>query len=257
MIQVQRPENGPANLKRLGEEQRRLDCAAYYLCPSDYHSGKAILAKREYYSEKEVKDLLVKIHHDKCCYCEKKCWSYYDLDVEHFRPKSGFRQAFDQKHDELPGYYWLRYDWRNLLLSCAECNRRYKKTFFPLANPTERARSHHDDVTRERPLFVDPAGQDPRDHIRFVDDLPAGITEQGRVTIKGTGLRRPGLESERRELLRHIDVRYDFLSLAAAYPDDRETQAKAMEAREFIEAAKRPEAEFSSMVIDYAASLGL
>lgn len=172
MIQIRRPDEGPARLQRLGESQTQRDCEAYDACPSNYQSGAAKFRKGKYYCEKEVKDLLVKVHHSKCCYCERRLWESDDLEVEHFRPKGGVRQALDQANDEPLGYYWLAYRWENLLLSCNPCNRRYKKTFFPLENPAERARSHHDDTTRERPLFVDPVRQDPREHIRFDDDTP-------------------------------------------------------------------------------------
>lgn len=258
MIQVQRPINGPSILKRLGEKQTSFDCTAYDACPADYHSGKASFQKRkrEYYSDKEVKDLLVKMHNSKCCYCEKKLWSPY-LHVEHFRPKGGVRQALDQKNDEPPGYYWLAYRWENLLLSCHDCNSRFKRTFFPLANPAERARSHHDDLTREHPLFVDPAGQDPRDHIRFDGHTPKGLTRQGHVTVEGIGLRRAELTEARLKCLKDIRFRYAVLVRAAKYRDDAELQAMAKEALDVIEAAKRPDAEFSSMVIDYVAPLGL
>lgn len=158
----------------------------------------------------------------------------------------------DQKHDELPGYYWLAYDWRNLLLSCAECNRRYKKTYFPLADPTKQARSHHDDLARERPLFVDPVGQNPRDHIRFVEDLPTGITEEGRVTIEGIGLRRnQGLQDERLDWLRLVDAFYDILALSTEKPNSDMHKEKATRARKLIEAAAQPDAKFSSMIRDY------
>lgn len=104
--------------------------------------------------------------------------------------KSGEKQT----QRDLPGYYWLAYRWQNLLLSCHDCNCTYKRTLFPLADPIERARSHHDDLTREQPLFIDPAMQDPRDHIRFDDDLPTGITAQGVTTIEGIGIAPCGTE---------------------------------------------------------------
>ena len=132
----------------------------------------------------------------------------------------------------------------------------YKKTSFPLRNPTERARSHNDDVMREHPLFVDPVGKDPRNHIRFEDDRPKGITREGVTTIDGIGLRRWRLTEDRLETIAHIKSRLDFLKLAARYPDDARTQEKVKGACQYIESAKKPEAEFSSMVIDYLVNLG-
>lgn len=256
MIQVRRPNRVPSILRTLGEKQTRIDCVAYEACPDDFCSGKVSFQKREYYSKKEIKALLVKAHNSKCCYCEKKLWAAY-LHVEHFRPKYGVRQTLDQKNDEPPGYYWLAYRWDNLLLACLDCNSRFKHTFFPLVNPAERARSHNDDIGKERPLFVDPARQNPREHIRFDGAIPEGLTLQGRTTIDGIGLSRATLKEDRLILLKEIRFRYAVFVRAAVHRGDPELQAIAKEAREFIEAAKRPDAEFSSMVIDYVAGLGL
>jgi uncharacterized protein (TIGR02646 family) len=256
MIQVLRPGKEPTSLKRWGERQTRLDCAAFDACPGDYTSGVARFVKKEYYSAKPVKDLLVTIHHSKCCYCEKKLWPSY-LHVEHFRPRHGVRQTLDQKSDELPGYYWLAYRWENLLLACLDCNSKFKGTFLPLANPTERARSHCDDIKKENPLFVDPAGECPRNHIHFDGDVPVGITEQGRITIDGIGLRRKSLREDRLATIAEIEMRFKVREIAAAHPEIPELQEIAKEAYAFIVAAELPEAEFSSMVIDYVAGLGL
>ena len=123
MIRVRRPNRGPAVLTRMGEKQTQLDCAAYEASPADYKSGQSSFPKRTYYNLREVKDLLMKVHHNKCCYCETKLWSRAYLHVEHFRPKSGVRRTLDQKKDDRPGYYWLAYCWKNLLPSCINCNR--------------------------------------------------------------------------------------------------------------------------------------
>jgi uncharacterized protein (TIGR02646 family) len=254
MIQVRRPNNGPAVLKRLGEKQTRLDCAAYDVCPGDYQSGKESFSKRSYYNKEEVKRLLVSIHHSKCCYCEQRFRTLAYLHVEHFRPKAGVRQTRGQRNNELPGYYWLAYSWQNLLLSCYDCNCQFKRTLFPLANPADRARSHHDDITREHPFFVDPAAEDPRNHIVFDGDLPIGLTEKGRMTIEGLGLRRNQLREERLELLELIDTYYEILQLPDESPISAQLRATA---RQRIDAATRPDAKFSSMAIDYVACRGL
>ncbi|HEY2293622.1 MAG TPA: hypothetical protein VGM86_23195 [Thermoanaerobaculia bacterium] len=256
MIRIRRPDKSPASLKRWGEKQTRLDCDAYDACPSDYQSGAKKFPKKEYYSAKAVKDLLVEIHHGKCCYCEKK-FTRSNLHVEHYRPKSGFRQTLDQKQDDLPGYYWLAYRWDNLLLSCHDCNNLCKGTRFPLANPKKRARSHNDEVEQERPLFIDPTRQDPRKHVSFDQDTPRSDTRQGRMTIEGLRLRRPELREERLEKLAYVNARLAILAAAKKHPVDAELQAEASKARQFLEAAKRPEAEFSAMVEDYLAQLGL
>jgi len=55
------------------------------------------------------------LYNNKCAYCEKLC---YDPEVEHFRPKNRVRSANPNPH----GYYWLCYEWTNLLPSCHDCN---------------------------------------------------------------------------------------------------------------------------------------
>jgi uncharacterized protein (TIGR02646 family) len=256
MIRIARPDAAPASLKRWGEKQTLLDCTDYDASSVNYQTGAARFQWRDYYSKKPIKDVLVAIHCRKCCYCEKRLPPEY-LHVEHFRPKGGVRQAPDQTEDELPGYYWLAYRWDNLLLACHACNSTHKKNFFPLMNPTERARSHHDNVANEQTLFVDPMEQDPRLHIRFDRDEPKSRTPEGRETIKGIGLRRPGLREDRLEKIDDINARLAILAGAAGHPENAELQEAAKLARQYIEVAKQPEAEFSSMVIDYLVLFGL
>ncbi|MEZ5007772.1 MAG: hypothetical protein R2753_06420 [Chitinophagales bacterium] len=57
---------------------------------------------------------LVNSQGKKCCYCEKPIDKG---DLEHYRPKKGWKQNNGAAMTK-PGYYWLAYRWRNLLLSC-------------------------------------------------------------------------------------------------------------------------------------------
>ena len=257
MIRIHRPGRVPAKLKKLGEKQTLLDCGAYDASPDDYHSGNKRFTKRNYYSAREVKDVLVAMHCSKCCYCEKRHTTCAYLHVEHFRPKSGFRQARKQTKDELPGYYWLAYRWENLLLSCYDCNSRHKRTFFPLSNPKKRARSHHIDIAEEHPVLVNPSEEGPRSHIRFDEDLPTGTSRRGCATIARLGLRRENLREDRLKLLGQIKQYHEIVKLSAEYPDVARLQVIALECGELIDDAKQRDAEFSAMVIDYCARLGL
>src|SRR5258706_9891547 len=253
MIQIHRPGIGPPGLKESGEEQTRSDCEAYDSCPQEYDAGRPFLQKRTYYSAKDVKNLLVAVHHNKCCYCEKKFLDPLCFDVEHFRPKRGVRQSVDVKTYEPPGYYWLAYRWDNLLLSCIPCNRKYKDTCFPLRDPLGRAWSHHHDITLERPLLIDPVELDPRDHIQFFDERPVGVTDEGRATIKVLDLSRVHLTEDRRGRLDEIVKSYDLLKLADAHSEIADFKLFAAEARDNILTATHPDSEISSMVIDYVA----
>ena len=109
-----------------------------------------------------------------------------------------------------------------------------------------RARCHHDDVDTEDPLFVDPALEDPRRHIRFRGPAVAPLTEKGRETILGLGLRRSGLEEERRKRLDILKTFRRILELGS----ERERDEVEL-VRRHLEAAVRSEAEYSAMARDF------
>ena len=174
MIRIEKPIKVPPVLTTKGAEQTRKDCAAYDRYPGDYRSGsKKFDFDSNIYSAKSVKNTLLKAQHNKCCYCESKIYpsspSY--SAVEHFRPKGAVKQDAGQSQ-EYPGYYWLAYDWSNLLISCGPCNSSHKRNLFPLMASGLRARSHHDDTKAEQPLFIHLALEDPRGHIRFRGEVP-------------------------------------------------------------------------------------
>ena len=156
MIRIHRPNPPPSALTRLGVQQTDLDSAAYENNPIAYISHEKSPPPKRYYARKDVKNVLLKMHRNKCCYCERKRWDSTELHAEHFRPKGSVQQT--RAHNkEYPGYYWLAYSWDNLLLACAPCNSTFKGALFPLENPGHRARSHKDDLSIECALFVNPA----------------------------------------------------------------------------------------------------
>jgi uncharacterized protein (TIGR02646 family) len=242
MIRIIKNSKCPKILTTKGADQTKKDC-------DDYDAKRKLSkSKRSIYASTAVKQTLVRAHYSKCCYCEQKFTASRDLAVEHFRPKSGVKQTRGQKEMK-PGYYWLAYDWNNLLLSCDECNSTYKDTLFPVATKY-RARSHHGNINRERPLFVHPVLQDPRDHIRFHDDEPFHITEIGRVTIEEIGLRRSGLREAKLKLIKRLRFYCKVIIEAEKHPRSRRLQRLATGAKEFLREATLPDAEFSSMAQD-------
>lgn len=251
MIEIERSNPVPRRLKKQGARQTKIDCDAYDACPGGYETGDLKFLWRDHYSAKEVKNRLVKMHRCKCCYCEQVFPPEY-LHIEHFRPKGRVRQA-PELAEHSPGYFWLAYRWDNLLLACQACNSFNKKTLFPLKKPKGRAQPCHDGVATEQPLFIDPTALDPRAHIRFAYDAPAGKSPEGDTTIRLIGLRRPKLLEDRLAQIKHINARLAILSMAKEYPGNVKIKECAVEARQFIEHAVRPEAPFSSMAIDYLA----
>ena len=139
------------------------------------------------YRRADVKAQLKSDQNDKCAYCERKINGDYGA-VEHYRPKGGWQQ---NRGDQLekPGYYWLAYEWSNLLYSCDECNTSYKMNLFPLAKPADRDIEHRD-VSREQPLLVNPTTEDPGAFIGFHKEMAVprvfdGVpSDKGRKTIE-------------------------------------------------------------------------
>lgn len=254
MIPISRPTTAPADLVRLGQRQTSRDCSAYAADAGAYCSGAKRLAKKTYYKSASVKRTLVAAHRDKCCYCETRVPDPANLHVEHYRPKSGVRQARSDREDELPGYYWLAYEWTNLLLACHACNTTFKSTLFPLVDPARRARSNADSLADEAPLLIDPAVDDPVEHIYFIEDAPVALTMRGRETIAILaldGVDRPRLREDRLALLRRLRAELDILTVAARHPNIPEIQALGDAALDRLNASMQPDAPFSGMATDF------
>ena len=243
MIGIERTYPAPLKLLEDGARQTELDCAAYDESPEEYIFRRRRFPNRSYYSDDDVKDALMEVLYGKCCYCEAK-HGRGNLHVEHFRPREAVCQPPDGRN-EYPGYYWLAYSWENLLLACPTCNRR-KSSSFPLENPEQRARNHHDDLTKERGVLVNPAEENPRDHVRFLADAPRPLTERGRQIISDLDLRRPDLTEAR---IRHIRLLRINIEILKARPAPN-LQGFQQEAERTLQAALQRDAPFSSMVMD-------
>lgn len=157
------------------------------------------------YGDSEVKQTLKRIQHDKCCFCESKISHIAYGDVEHFRPKGGYQTASDKPLTQ-PGYYWLAYNFDNLLLACQICNQKFKRNFFPLIDESKRVKSHHDhgNLHLEDQLIIDPGKDNPEDHIYFDQEIPKARSLKGELTIHRLGLDRGELNDHRLDWLKVI-----------------------------------------------------
>lgn len=196
MIRIAKPA-APGVLTSRGRRSAAGFRAAYHRNPAAYRA-KGFEPDARVYAHPDVKAALRKAQYDKCAFCESKVTHIGFGDVEHYRPKGGYKQ---RESDPLgyPGYYWLAYDWDNLFLSCSLCNQKFKRNLFPLADPSRRALCHDDDVTGESPDLLHPERDRPEDHITFADELPVphdGST-RGAATISVLGLDRDELNRER------------------------------------------------------------
>lgn len=175
MIRIHRPPLAPEVLITKGAARRREHEVEVDADPGSFASGAVKLTfDRDVYAHESVKTVLIAMQHEKCAFCEAKPLHVSDGDVEHFRPKGGVRQA-DSEPLERPGYYWLAYEWHNLLFACERCNRRHKKSLFPLSEPARRATSHRDALTDEDPVFIDPSIEDPERYIGYREHIPIAI----------------------------------------------------------------------------------
>lgn len=169
--------------------------------------------------------------HGKCAYCESLIAANQPGDIEHFRPRGKVTNMENKpimvdKGNGLephPGYYWLAYDWQNLLLSCRDCNSISKSKStgkligkgnrFPVKN--FRAIRPGEEI-REEPLLIHPVLEDPEEHLE-VDET--GImkaktgSEKGKTCIDIFGLNdREALQVARKEC--YEDVKARICSLA-------------------------------------------
>lgn len=230
-----------------GQTKRAKHCADYDRAPADHDAGvKTFSFDAALYGDPTVKQALVAAQHGKCCFCERKIGG--EGDGEHFRPKASFCQG--EGHPlERPGYYWLAYEWDNLLLACTICNQRFKRSLFPLLDPAKRARNHHGDVTQERPLFLHPAQEDPADFIGFRQEVAYAKrgNRRAKETIKALGLNREVLSEERRDHLSRLVYLRRVLDQEATLTMTDEWRQILEDARTYLREATLASAKFAGM----------
>lgn len=243
MIRIHRPPDAPEVLRSDGVARREAHEAEVAADRAAFELGDATLTfDRAIYGHPSVKAALVAMQHEKCAFCEAKPLHVSDGDVEHFRPKGAVRQT-DSEPMQRPGYYWLAYDWQNLLFSCERCNRRHKKNRFPLTDPARRARSPRDVLDDEAPVFIDPSAEDPEQYISYREHVPIAVggNARGEQTIEALGLRRPALNADRERHLSQVKHLH-IVASNAHVPDDLRAQS-----RELLAKLTAPDAEYSLM----------
>ena len=240
MIRVRKPNTPPKVLQSRGSTAQRSLCARYSRAAKSYDQG---LRTFEYdaglYGHAHVREALLAAQHGKCAFCESKIAHIAPGDVEHFRPKGGWRQKQGAPLQR-PGYYWHAYEWANLFLACALCNQRFKQNLFPLRKPARRARNHTQDLKTEEPLLLDPGSDDPEAHIAFRGAVPFAISgsQRGELTIEILGLRREALLERRRDRVNYFMTLYRLVKLGG--PD-------AAEARHHLQRMIQDDAEYAAM----------
>jgi len=123
---------------------------------------------------------LYNAQHRKCAYCERQ-QGLEGQPIEHFRPKGGARRG---RTWDSSRYWWLAWNWDNLFFICTTCNSvALKGSHFPLKERTSplplpgRGRPLAQTlrcfaVSRESPMLIDPARDEPMDHIAWRPENP-------------------------------------------------------------------------------------
>lgn len=166
-------------------------------------------------SEPEVVRKLKLLYHNKCAYCENL---EYEPEIEHYRP---LRKVINVRpiHN---GYYWLCYEWTNLVPSCHVCNKvgGGKGNKFPIIDETNRQRTHlvnemgqldqtkmkahQSPLINEQPYLLHPEIDDPKLYFRFSNNgSMRGIDNEGRgeKTISICNLNRQNLKVARQAVI--------------------------------------------------------
>lgn len=263
MLRLTRPDETPSILQPQSVRRRRAhDHLAAIIGDGRSPSGRDFT---RLWSDDAVKDRLQEMHGDRCCYCERLRDPPRETDVEHFRPKGAVAVEDEDGGTGtlLPGYWWLAYEWSNLLLACKTCNQSYKKTRFPVAGP--RATGPDDDLDAEEQWLLDPVLDDIDAAVRFDWESEDGLVwvhgvgaDAARVkkTVDIVGLNRQRLLEERWDALRLLKtVERNVKSAAVAGHSGADAHEDAAIIRELT--SRRRDGPFVGMARRYFRDVGL
>jgi uncharacterized protein (TIGR02646 family) len=148
-----------------------------------------------------VRDALAKAFHNKCAYCESPVETTTGYEIDSFRPRN---RSVNLNGELAPDHYWwLTYEWPNMLLSCSACNK-LKGSRFPIEGARAAIGTTDQDKLREElPLLLDPCFDYPEVELLFDQSgKVASDTKRGRVTIDVLSLNRTSLVELRAEELK-------------------------------------------------------
>ncbi len=256
----------------------RTDCKkATQACVQSVEQGQKPSFNEKLYKRKSVKQAYYfskdAPFYGKCAYCETYIHDFQHGDMEHFRPKGGVTDendapviAIDDNGNPLldeegkskthPGYYWLAYDWKNLLPSCTVCNEPKtinekkvgKHNRFPVNGNHAQC---PDDIETEKPLLINPASgredDDPKRHLTI--DTNTGVayhlTQRGKTCIDIFGLNiRDQLVRDRKRAI--SEVRAQICKIVLNAEDSEEAKQELIAIRQ----GKRSYSMASNAVLD-------
>jgi hypothetical protein len=177
------------------EERARI--AAFFSRPLEARAQSSMPVNRALLSECVWPAFELSKH--KCAYCETPVSAASPQQTDSFRPADG---ALGLEGKASPDHYWwLAYEWGNIIPACVNCNR-LKGRRFPVRGVRAQPGTTGALLRKEEPLLLDPFDDQPEQHVVFTEDgLVVSRTEQGRVTIEVLGLNREQLVTARHAAL--------------------------------------------------------
>lgn len=197
--------------------------------------GNAAPFQANRYGHNDVREALDLIYNNKCAYCECEIGAVSTPHIDHHRPINSYAEIGNPQHHN--GYYWLGYEWSNLVLSCPSCNGT-KSSKFPLllpqareitAPPLQAGRPDYELLNifggffiGEEPLLINPEWIDPDGHltVNYFGMLEAiDNSIYGKTTIDVCDLNRIPLCEERQAILDKFIEKID-IEIFEHYRDD-------------------------------------
>lgn len=210
MTYREKPQQGPTRLFR----------AEYEIDIINSINARSSSYTSERYGHQEIRDALESVYKNKCAYCETKIEPVATAHIDHHRPINTYIGQYPngQRQDHL-GYYWLGYEWTNLVLSCPACNGT-KSSKYHLVNPESRLQDapplvnnrpnypehlvNSATVAQENPYLINPEIIDPDLHltINYFGLLePIDNSQYGKATIDTCDLNWDPLYQNRLDIL--------------------------------------------------------
>ena len=229
MIEVKAIEPDTAEWKKW---RSRCDKETLLLIKAN-NTGQTLKIRGDLYKEQKNEYYFNKIgpFHGKCAYCEAYLTPNQQGDIDHYRPKAAVRNLdnirvkinLGGKSSDHPGYYWLTYDWRNLLPSCILCNRFSNNVNGQFVGKGERFPVERDkyatrpnEESNETPLLLNPTLDNPAEHLSF--DKSTGLitwqSQRGKITCEVLGLNKFCRHEMRKKVFDDITIKMGFYFMA-------------------------------------------
>lgn len=136
-------------------------------------------------------------------------------------------------------YFWLAYEWSNLLFACRDCNR-MKAARFPISGTRAVIGALGVVLEEEQPLLLDPCRDYPQEHLVYLDNgNVVSETKRGQVTIEVLGLNRLSLVKKRRDAHQEVQRAIETIDKIPLYG----MHMPSLMLEEFIQ----PEAEYAAI----------